>query len=127
MKNSATGIVSRLPRHEHITPFLANVHWLPVQRRIKFKVVLFIFKCLNGLTPPYLAELISIKEYSCNCQLRSDGCLQENKTTNKFSDRAFSVCGPVLWNWLPDCMKEINNLDKFKKELKTHLFSEAFI
>ena len=29
-----------------------------------------------------------------------DGCLQEDKTTNKFGDRAFSVCahGLILWN-----------------------------
>ena len=84
------------------------------------------FKCLNGLAPPYLAELITVKENSCSCQLRSDGCLQEKKTNNKFGDRAFSICGPVLWNRLPKCMKEINSLDKFKKELKTHLFKEAF-
>ena len=43
-----------------------------------------------------------------------------------FGDRAFSLCGPVLWNRLPECMKEINSLDKFKKDLKTHLFKEAF-
>ena len=88
--------------------------------------MLFVFKCLNGLASPYLAELITIKENSCNYQLRSDSCLQESKTANKFSDRAFTVCGPVLWNRLPDCMKETNSLDKFKKELKTHLFAEAF-
>ena len=58
--------------------------------------------------------------------ITSDGCLQEKKTSNKFGDRAFSICGPVLWNRLPKCMKEINSLDKFKKELKTHLFKEAF-
>ena len=88
--------------------------------------MLFVFKCLNGLAPPYLVELITIKENSCNCEIISDGCLQESKTTNKFGDRAFSVCGPVLWNRLPDCMKETNSLDKFKKELKTHLSTEAF-
>ena len=121
IQNSAARIVSRLPRHEHITPVLENLHWLPVQQRIMFKVVIFVFKCLNDLAPPYLAELITVKENSCSCQLRSDGCLQEKKTNNKFGDRAFSMCGPVLWNRLPKCMKEINCLDKFMKELKTHL------
>ena len=82
------------------------------------------YLCLLCL--PYLAELITVKENSCSCQLRSDGCLQEKKTNKKFGDRAFSICGPVLWNRLPKCMKEINSLDKFKKELKTHLFKEAF-
>ena len=126
IQNSAARIVSRRPHHEHTTPVLENLHWLPVQQRIMFKVVLFVFKCLKGLAPPYLAELITVKENSCNCELRSDGCLQEKKTNNKFGDRAFSICGPVLWNRLPKCMKEINSLDKFKKELKTHLFREAF-
>ena len=60
-----------------------------------FKVVLFVFKCLNGLAPPYLAELITVKENSCSCQLRSDGCLQEKKTNNKFGDRAFSILEPA--------------------------------
>ena len=37
------------------------------------------------------------------------------QTNKKFGDRVFSVCGPVLWNRLPKCMKEINSLDKFKR------------
>ena len=126
IQNSAARIVSRLPSHEHITPVLKNLHWLPVQQRIKFKVVLFVFKCFNGLAPPYLSELIAVKENLCTCTLRSDGGLLERKTSNKFGDRAFSVCGPVLWNQLPPYMKKIKSLVRFKKELKTHLFNEAF-
>ena len=126
IQNSAARIFSRWPRHEHITPVLENLHWLPVQQRIMFKIVLFVFKCLNSLALHYLAELITVKENSCNCELRSDDSLQEKKTNNKFGDRAFSICGPVLWNRLPKCMKEISGLDKFKKELKTHLFRVAF-
>ena len=62
IQNSAARIVSRRPRHEHTTPVLENLHWLPVQQRIMFKVVLFVFKCLNGLAPPYLPELITVKK-----------------------------------------------------------------
>ena len=93
-----------------------------------FKLVQwFVWVCMSEqCLGMYLAELITVKENSCSIQLRSDGCLQEKKTNNKFGDRAFSICGPVLWNRLPKCMKEINSLDKFKKELKTHLFKEAF-
>ena len=123
-------IIGQLPSFHadcvHLQWQLSWHFWLPVQQTIMFKVVLFVFKCLNSLAPPYLVELITVKENSCSCQLRSDGCLQEKKTNNKFGDRAFSICGPVLWNRLPKCMKEINSLDKFKKELKTYLFKEAF-
>ena len=126
IQNSAARIVSLRPRHEHITPVLENLHWLPVQQRIMFKVVLFVFKCLNGLAPLISRNSSLLKKTRAVVNYDPNGCLQEKKTNNEFGDRAFSICGPVLWNRLPKCMKEINSLDKFKKELKTHLFKEAF-
>ena len=39
-KNNAARIVRRLPHLKHIT---ADLHWLPIQQRIEFKVVLFIW------------------------------------------------------------------------------------
>ena len=33
IQNSAACIVSRRPRHEHITPVLENLHWLPVKQK----------------------------------------------------------------------------------------------
>ena len=42
IQNSAARIVSQWPHYEHITPALENLHWLPVQQRIMFKVVLFL-------------------------------------------------------------------------------------
>ena len=118
--------MSCLPRYEHITPVLVSLHWLPVQQRIKFKILLFVFKCLHDLAPSYLTELITVKENTCNCQLRNEGSLKEDTTKNNFGDRAFSVCGPVFWNALPDSIKDIESLVEFKRELKTHLFKEAF-
>ena len=93
IQTSAASIVSWWPRHEHITSVLETLHRLPVQQRIKFKVMLFVFKCVVplDLAPPYLAELISIKENSYNCQLRSDGCPQESKTTNSVAQLFRSV------------------------------------
>ena len=36
-----------------------ELHWLPVEQRITFKILLFVFKYLNGLAPFYLSDLIS--------------------------------------------------------------------
>ena len=38
-------------------------HWLPVRRRIEFKLALLTHKSLNGSTPRYLSD---------DCQLVSD-------------------------------------------------------
>ena len=44
-----------------------------------------------------------------------------------FGDRAFYKAGPDLWNHLPLSLRNTNDLQKFKKDLKTHLFRVAFL
>ena len=36
---------------------LASLHWLPVQARVDFKVLLLTYKALHGLAPTYLFDL----------------------------------------------------------------------
>ena len=43
-----------------------------------------------------------------------------------FGDRAFYKAGPDLWNHLPLSLRNTNDLQKFKKDLKTHLLRVAF-
>ena len=39
---------------EHIATVLKYLHWLPVSYRIDFKVLLLVYKSLNGLGPEYI-------------------------------------------------------------------------
>ncbi len=44
---------------------LGSLHWLPVTFRIDFKVLLLVYKSLNGLGPKYIADvLIEYKDHS---------------------------------------------------------------
>ncbi len=47
------------PKSEHITPVLGSLHWLPVTFRIDFKVLLLVYKSLNGLGPKYIADILT--------------------------------------------------------------------
>ena len=58
LQNSATRVLTRTRGREHITPVLKSRHWLPVRFRIDFKVLLLVFRCLNGLGPSYLSDLL---------------------------------------------------------------------
>ncbi len=58
IQNSAARILTRTKRSAHITPILADLHWLPVAYRIKFNILLIPFKALNGLAPYYLCNLL---------------------------------------------------------------------
>ena len=63
VQNAAARMVAGSRRSNHITPVVRRLHWLPVRRRIEFKLALLIYKSLNGLTPHYLSH---------DCQLVSD-------------------------------------------------------
>ena len=56
--NSAARVIARSRKFDHITPLLIELHWLPVEQRIIFKILLFTFKVVNGLAPSYLSELL---------------------------------------------------------------------
>ena len=58
VQNSAAHIiVTKTAPREHITPVLKELHWLPVDRRIEYKILLYAYKALNGLAPEYLSSL----------------------------------------------------------------------
>ena len=56
--NAAARLVCRSPRYCHLTPLMHNLHWLPVNLRIRFKVLLFVFKAIHGVAPCYISDLI---------------------------------------------------------------------
>ncbi len=124
--NSAARLITGTHKRAHITPILKELHWLPVTRRIVFKVCLLVFKCVNGLAPEYLSDCL--KAYNGPSSLRSSGqgLFQVMKTTTNWGDRSFYVCGPRLWNSLPAGVREAKTVNGFKKRLKFYLFDSYF-
>ena len=50
-----------LSRNIHcISPVLRQLHWLPVQRRVDYKLACFVFSSLSGHAPLYLADDIHL-------------------------------------------------------------------
>ena len=56
--NSAARLITGVKRSDHITPTLKQLHWLPINRRIQFKVMCFTFKAINGAAPSYIQDLV---------------------------------------------------------------------
>ena len=44
VQNAAACLTCNVVRFEHITPSLYMLHWLPVNYRIQFKILLFVYK-----------------------------------------------------------------------------------
>ena len=131
VQNAAARLIFQETKYCHVRPLLYNMHWLPAEFRIDFKILLLTYKAINGLAPFYLHELISLKE-ACKYKLRSDcdGLLLNPvkfKTLTTLGDRSFAAAAPQLWNSLPYAIRSSPSVASFKKTLKTFLFQKAFL
>ena len=126
IQNAAAKMICGIKRFDHAPAPLQKLHWLPVEYRIKFKVLLLCFKCMYDNGPTYLKELLVPYAPPRSLRSSSSNLLTVPKTTMKrYGDRAFSVAGPVLWNSLPDSVKACQSVASFKRSLKTHFFKLA--
>jgi hypothetical protein len=55
---TAAHITSRAKKQDHITLTLVTLHWLPVNYRCQYKILVYVFYCLHGNVPTYLKDLI---------------------------------------------------------------------
>ena len=127
VQNAAARLLTGSRKHDHITPLLKDLHWLPVSERINFKILLLTFKSINSLAPKYLSDLLTL--YRPPRALRSANkslLVQPRFNLKTYGQRAFSVIAPKLWNALPPDNRTCTCLDTFKAKLKTHLFSTVF-
>ena len=51
VQNTAARIVTRIARHNHITPVLKKLHWLLVEYRAQFKLLVNTHKALHDRFP----------------------------------------------------------------------------
>jgi hypothetical protein len=109
-----------------ITPFLKRSHLLPVHLRIRYKICVTVFKCLNDAAPAYLKDLITNKISLQSLRVHEDKTLlhQPSFESPLLRNRRFSIAGPKLWNELPKKLREITYITEFKSKLKTYLFEQ---
>ena len=113
-------------------PFYSISTGWGVRERIVFKVLLMVYKILNDLAPAYLCALVG-RYVPGRSSLRSanpDPFLLKRtdpkSTTKTYGWRAFSVYAPFLWNNLPMLLRQSENVNIFKRNLKSHLFRKQF-
>ena len=66
----AAKVIFRCDRLHSSAPLRRELHWLPINERVIFKVLLLIFKGVNNLIPVYLSDFL-IKYVSGRENLRS--------------------------------------------------------
>ena len=133
VQNAAVRLIFELGLREHVTPGLLQLHWLPVRWRIQFKLCMMMYSIRTAKCPTYLNNMVAtIANSSSRSGLRSSTATDLYVTPRlrtKLGERAFSYAGPAAWNALPVSIRSDSSQTQtqFKKLLKTHFFSIAFI
>ena len=134
VQNSAARIVTkgRLRDHDSMSRTLMGLHWLPVDKRIEYKLLLYTYKALHCVAPSYLSELVV--PYAPRRVLRS---AESNLLTvppgkpGKNGSKRFVRASANLWNSLRGdraaWLKNSLTVKSFKRNLKTYLFCERFL
>ena len=97
--NSLACAVTRMPKSSHITPVLKSVHWLKINKHIKYKLLSLTYKFLITYQPQYLHDLISVQPCH-NTRSSSMVTLARPPTRSslKITNRSFRYAAPCLWN-----------------------------
>ena len=126
VQNTLARVVLRRGQLDHITLALQELHWLPVEHRVSYKLATLAHTIRTTGQPTYLRELLPDYEPARTLRSSSRHLLQETVTKTVLASRGFRHSAAAVWNSLPDSVRCCSNFDSFKRNLKTHLFNLAF-
>ena len=108
--------VSPLTSTEH----LKQLHWLPIEWRIRFKLACLVHKIRNTGHPPYLTKLIQYHKPSRSTRSSASHLLSVLRHNLSFGARAFRVAAPKIWNSIPLHIRQSQTYSSFRRHLKTY-------
>lgn len=124
VQNTAAHIITRSSKYSHITPILKELHWLPVQYRVNYKILTHTFKPIHDQSYVHIKDMINI--YKPTWNLRSAHQLLKlvpiKSKQAKYGERSFTSAAPKLWNSLPSHVRDCGTLQSFKRQLKMYYF-----
>ena len=94
---------------------LKSLHWLKIQDRVTYKILMLTYKSYYNIAPTYLCELISRRESYVNTRLGSDQLIMppiSKDCSNTFLEPSFIYAAPCEWNKLSECIRT-SSFDSF--------------
>ena len=126
VQNCLARVVLRATRFSPSLPLLKQLHWLPVNYIIQYKLSTLTYRALAIHLPPYLASHLHFSNIPRQLRSSTSQQLSFPRTKLNLGKRAFSDAAPIIWNELPTTLKSYESLASFRKNLKTYLFKIAF-
>ena len=122
-QNLAALIVWRLIKYDHVSEGRRSFDWLAVKDRLLLNDALMVFKCVNGLVPYYLANMLVPHSHTHTWTTRSCNLLPIPRFRLSFGQRLFTNRGCWLWNCISNDLKAADSVNSFRRRLAQKLLS----
>ena len=118
-------VLDRKPLSYHHCVILAKYRFLSFANFKSFKQVCMVYKTLHGFCPPPLGDFIKKKlvtSHRTRSTSREDCEVPRRRTT--FGQNVLSVQGSLLWNSLPNPIRDSPTFSVFKRKVKNWLLED---
>ena len=126
LQNVAAKIIVGGSKYEHVTPILQELHWLLVESRIHFKIMVLVHRAVNDTGPVYLQELVNMYRPGRSLRSQSDRLRTRPRTRLRAGDATSVSAAADLWNTLPLNLRLIEDFCSFRTALKAHYFTKHY-
>lgn len=121
LQNRGMRIILKCSRLTPISVMLNVLNWFNVRTRLKYFMLVFVFKIVKKLLPSYFNQYITFNNQVHNYLTRRHTDLHvQNRNYRKYMNTLF-IQGLNEFNNLPSALKECNNVISFKKALNEYL------
>ena len=122
VQNFAARIVLGLSKFDHISQGRRSLRWLDVTEKVLLNDLVLAFKCVNGLALDYLVKCFVKRSAVHNRNTRGCNGFVVPRCRLSTGQRVFYYRGPREWNGLAGNIKNITEINSFKKTLFNTMF-----
>jgi hypothetical protein len=113
VQNTTARLISRTMKHQHITPILVSLHWLPGTIVVNINFWCTFLNRYTAVHPSiYRNELASINQH-VHCDQRTALIKPPRMRTKTYGERLFDKAAATLWNILPGQLRNEQSLFLF--------------
>ena len=118
VQNAAAKLILGRRRRDSASSALYQLHWLNIDARIVFKILLLVHKVLRGKC----SNNLTLRYKGHNCRPSDEMMLITPQFKTMYGKRLFEYNGSRLWNALPPKVRKEEDTEQYKKKIKTILF-----
>ena len=103
--------------------FVRELQWLSISQLINYFLCVLVFNCIHGNAPRYLSDSIDMASHMHDRNTRLNMSSDVNVPLGRTHYMRSSIIyrGAVVWNALPNAVKDSGSLSAFRINLKRHI------